>query len=129
MSQIDKDKIAVPNIQITEMARKELCDLKKQDFTLKERVPRILISGKKCEGFTYGFSFTKALEDDFTIKVSEDIFLHLDPFISFYMQNGVLDYIPSGVEEGGFIITNLDQELFEGKFWKEKMSLVPPQKN
>ena len=127
---IDRTKINLPNISLTSQAWKQITLIAENDFTLEGQVFRVQIAGKGCDGFTYALGITAPHDDDFKLFFPYErkkIILHLDPFTAFYLQNAIVDYqfVPTTNEEG-FVITNLEQEKFSGKFWKDQKELVPP---
>lgn len=127
--EIDLSQIKKPHIEITANAFAQLKVMKENDFLNQHKEFRLKISGKKCEGFLYDFGFSFTHENDFVLKITDDetiIPLHIDPFTAYYFQNGTIDYFFSPEEdEEGFVITNHDQEKFEGKFWRDNPDMVP----
>ena len=129
---IDKSKINPPKIQLTRDAAMQLLLLQKNDFTLQDKYFRLKIDGKGCDGFTYAAGFTEFYTDDIEVKISVSeqfppLTVLVDPFTAFYLQRVVVDYVfdpVNGLE--GFLINNLQQQEFEGKFWKKDASKVPP---
>jgi iron-sulfur cluster assembly accessory protein len=124
---IDKNAVKIPKIILSNEACAQLSLMLLNDFTLQDKKFRIQISGKGCDGFTYSAGFTSIHPDDLLIKV-ENIEILVDPFSAFYLENTFVDYVfnfENGTE--GFVISNKNQEMFAGKFWKEDPSKIPPQ--
>jgi iron-sulfur cluster insertion protein len=129
---VDPKKVPTPKIELTAMAKSQLELLMENDFTLKGLYLRLLISGKGCDGFTYSVGFTEWHQDD--IKVSstcgtseEQIEILMDPFTAFYLQKSSVDYVQDFANNNeGFVVTNLNQKTFAGKFWRSDETKVPP---
>lgn len=123
---IDRESVKIPKIVLSNEAKLQLQLMLSNDYTLKDKKFRIQISGKGCDGFTYSAGFTLAHQDDFIIKV-DGMEILVDLFSAFYMQETLIDYIfdfENGTE--GFVISNQNQELYHGKFWKADESKIPP---
>lgn len=125
---IDKDCITYPKVYFTNFAKEQLKLIVENDFTLKGKYLRILISGKGCDGFKYSVGFADLNDDDLNISVENDdnFEVIMDPFTAFYLQNTEVDYVLD-LETGdeGFVVTNKDQKKYHGKFWKKNNDLVP----
>ncbi len=127
---IDRTQINLPEITLTEQAKSQLKLITDNDFTLVGKYFRILISGKGCNGFTYSAGFTDLMEEDFILEIGDDnthLEMALDPFAAFYLQKVEIDYhqdFNSGQE--GFVINNLAQKDYHGKFWRGHPDKVPP---
>ncbi len=134
-TKVDASKVATPEVTLTDMALSQLKLILENDFTLKGKYFRLLISGKGCEGFSYSVGFTDWNDDDMLIKVKSsnneliDLQIIMDPFTAFYLQKCSVDYIEDFANNNeGFIVENENQKKFSGKFWKQKSSeeKVPP---
>lgn len=126
---IDPKTINPPQISMTKRARDQWHLIRECDFTLEESVFRLEIAGKDCAGFTYAAGFTPDRPDDFKVAVLNDsqIVVHLDPFAAYYLQEVSIDFIQDFEQDAeGFVIINLEQEKFQGKFWKAAPELIPP---
>ena len=125
---IDREKISPPQVNLSPRAAWQIRLMFEHDSTLEGRCVRLYIDGKGCDGFRYALGAGEALSEDFIVKAME-IAIHMDPFCAFYLRVAQVDYVvlPSG--EDGFTVVNPDQELYEGKFWKSKEELIPPQKD
>jgi iron-sulfur cluster insertion protein len=127
-TKIDRDKVIMPEITFTSNALDQLSLILENDFTLAGKFIRILISGKGCDGFTYSIGFTDTNDDDFFVTINDNLEVVIDPFTAFYLGKTKVDYkLDIMTQEEGFIIKNLDQEKYHGKFWREDKTLVPPQ--
>ena len=52
--------------------------------------------------------------------------LLMDPFATFFIKKANIDFIQDFSQDAeGFVLTNDDQEMFEGKFWRKKPELIP----
>lgn len=132
-NKIQRDLVVPPTVIFSDRALQELTLIVENDFTLKGKYFRILISGKKCEGFTYSAGFTDMEGEDFLIDITNensDLQVIIDPFAAFYLNNTEVDFIQN-FEEGneGFVITNKNQDNFKGKFWRADESKIPPLKD
>lgn len=129
-NKINKEQVLPPVIMFTERAIEQLKLIIENDFTLAGKYFRIVVSGKGCEGFTYAAGFTDLQEDDFLIRIAnseEEIFVVIDPFASFYLQEASVDFIQDFTKDAeGFVITNHSQSEFKGKFWRQSPEKTPP---
>ncbi len=140
-TKVDASKVATPEVFLTDMALRQLQLIVENDFTLKGKYLRLLISGKGCEGFSYSVGFTDWNHDDMLIKVKSsnklshqleeesELQIIMDPFTAFYLQKCTVDYIEDFANNNeGFIVENENQKNFSGKFWKKsgKQEKVPP---
>jgi len=135
MTKVDRSQVATPDIKLTEKAQAQLQLILDNDFTLKGKYFRLLISGKGCEGFNYSVGFTDWNEDDILIKVksssnnNNELEIIMDPFTAFYLQKCSVDYVEDFANNNeGFVVENENQKKFSGKFWKTKQGeeKVPP---
>jgi len=128
---IERDQIALPTMILTDFALRQLNLMYLHDFTLKDKVLRIEVSGKDCDGFRFDIGFTTTRSDDFLLPIELEemgrVHVALSPFASFYLQKFTLDYV-QGHDEEGFVLQSDDFKNFGGKFWRAKPSLIPPQK-
>ncbi len=121
-SVIDRDRINTPQIQLEDEARNQLIMMWKFDPTLEDKVFRFSIDGKGCDGFDYACGFDVAHDEDFKVLVegSEEKYFAFDPFAARYMPFVQLDFkqdFKNNTE--GFIVNNLAQADFKGKFWRK----------
>lgn len=116
-------------ITFSEMALLEIFLLLENDFSDKKRGFRISVGGKGCDGFSYTAGLSEIDPKDTKIEFmakGKRFFLLLDPFISFYFKNATIDFYQDPTKDiEGFIINNLDQKKFAGKFWKQAPELAP----
>lgn len=127
---VEKDKILMPRIHASQETIDQLHLIKELDLAKEGSCFRIQISSKGCEGFRYEFGVSEKLDEDFIVELEPGLFIHMQPFCAFYLQSGILDYgINFETNEDGFKVTNLAQDQFTGKFWKDNEELIPPQKN
>jgi len=131
-NKIDFKNIQSPNVDFTKTAFEQLKLIIENDFTLAGKYFRILISGKGCDGFTYAAGFTDLMDDDFIVNIggnsnNTDLQIIIDPFAAFYLNRVSVDYQfhPLANEEG-FIITNLKQDEYKGKFFNREDASLPP---
>jgi iron-sulfur cluster insertion protein len=128
-TKIDRLKISLPQIELSPTALQEVCAMKKYDWTLKDKFLRIQISGKGCSGFKYSIGFTEIDAEDFLLYEDSPHQILMDPFTSFYLQNGLLDFEHDHgdeVDDLGFVVTNFQQDKYRDKFWKKSEELTPP---
>lgn len=131
VTKIDRALVSPPTIHFTPRALQEIKLIIDNDFTLKGRYFRILISGKGCDGFTYSTGFTDFQEEDFIVKIENKINLDfsvlIDPFASFYLQDTIIDFVQDYENDSeGFVVDNKNQKQFFGKFWRETPEDTPP---
>jgi iron-sulfur cluster insertion protein len=130
--EIDPKLVRPPVVLMTKRAREQLKLIEENDYTLDDLVFRIEISGKNCDGFTYAAGFTPVREDDFIVPVENAeglLCVHLDPFAAHYLHETSVDFIQDFEQEAeGFVVINLQQERFAGKFWRANPELTPPLK-
>jgi len=111
-------------LKLTQGAQEQLGLILENDYTIKDKVFRIQVSGKGCDGFTYKLGFTE-IQDNDVIFQENNIKIHLDPFSSYYIQDAQIDYIFNlRNDQDGFKLTNFQEHLFKGKFFKDS-SLTP----
>lgn len=129
-TQIKVDKVSPPQIRVSHQALQQIALMQENDFTLDGKIFRISIDGKGCNGFEYSTGFSEPHRDDFVVKISfknHQIPIHLDPFSAFYLQKCELGFgFSANLEHEGFIVNNLQQTRFHGKFWKDDDSKIPP---
>ncbi|HAZ12398.1 MAG: hypothetical protein A2X86_15790 [Bdellovibrionales bacterium GWA2_49_15] len=130
---LDKDKIAIPTLTVSKLAREQLNLMVIHDATLHDKVIRIEIAGKGCDGFTFEIGFTKPRPDDFLLEIpleeARPIFVAIGPFTAFYLPEFTLDYKQGHLpEEEGFTIHSPAFKQHQGKFWLNATELVPPKK-
>jgi Fe-S cluster assembly iron-binding protein IscA len=135
-TKIDKSSIASPKILFTDRAFLQLKTIIDNDFTLAGKYFRILISGKGCDGFTYSAGFTDLHIDDFEVKVvnleseedsTAELYIIIDPFAAFYLQNASVDYIQDfTLDTEGFVVINHNQKEFHDKFFSTSPEKIPP---
>ena len=127
MPKVDRHLVQTPKIKVGQEALMQLDLILKNDPTLAGPYFRIIISGKGCDGFTYQTYFDGTKKDDFIIELTTKVKIVMDPFCAYYLQNGTLEYAFDDVENiEGFIVTNLDQDKFQLKFWRKNEELTPP---
>lgn len=125
---VDRTKIDDPNITLSNAAFEQLNLIIENDFTLEDKVIRLSISGKKCEGFTYAIGFDLAHEDDFVVMVKDlKKPIHLDPFCAHYLNKALINYMHDPFSgDDGFTVTNEQQHKYQKKFWlNDSESLLP----
>ncbi len=128
---IDRDRIITPQIQLEDEAKNQLNMMWKFDSTLSDKVFRFSIDGKGCDGFDYACGFDAPHSDDFRVLVeeSDQKYFAFDPMAARYMPFVKLDFkqdFQNNTE--GFIVTNLAQADFKGKFWRKDPNKAIPLK-
>lgn len=138
-TKVDTKKVSIPKLVFSSQALSQYKLIVENDFTLKGKYLRVLISGKGCDGFTYSVGFTDWQEEDLKVPVrneqgqllAEPVEILMDPFTAFYLQQVSVDYLQDFANNNeGFTVTNLNQKEFAGKFWRQETgaSKVPPVK-
>lgn len=132
-TKVDPTSVPTPEVKITDKAISQLTLIMENDFTLKGKYLRLLISGKGCDGFNYSVGFTDWNQDDMQIPVlstelnSTELHVIMDPFTAFYLQKCSVDYVEDFANNNeGFVVTNENQKKYSGKFWKKDEQKVPP---
>ncbi|MBP9682681.1 MAG: hypothetical protein KBD76_14860 [Bacteriovorax sp.] len=131
-NKVNKELVTPPVIMFTQRALSQLKLIIDNDFTLAGKYFRIVVSGKGCEGFTYAAGFTDFNEEDFLVRIAntdEEIYVVVDPFAAFYLQEASVDFIQDfAIDAEGFVIVNHAQGEFKGKFWRADPTKAPPVK-
>lgn len=130
-SQIDRSRIDLPQIAVDSEALEQLKMMWQFDPTLEGKVFRFAIDGKGCDGFDYACGFDDARADDFLIEIEklEQHHFAFDAFAARYMPFVQLSFhrdLKSGDE--GFVVNNLAQDQFKGKFWRKDPTKSVPLK-
>ncbi len=128
MESIDKSTISTPHVDFSEIGKDQIKLIMENDFTLKGKYFRIIISGKGCHGFDYQVGFDHKKENDFIVLVKGlAVDVLMDPFSAYYLQNVTIDYVQDFEKDTeGFIVLNHNQDTYRGKFWKKNSKLIPP---
>lgn len=66
---------------------------------------RVYVTGGGCSGFSYGFSFAEAANDDDTRFDNGDVAMLVDPLSYPYLAGSEVDYV-EGLEGSRFIVKN-----------------------
>jgi iron-sulfur cluster insertion protein len=127
------DNQQIFNFTFTDSAQLQYFLIKENDFTLQGKELRLHIDSKGCDGFSYTLGFDSLKEDDLSLDFdltfqgqSRKIKIIIDKFTAFYCNNIIIDFQQRlELNEEGFIVTNLDQDKFKGKFYKDQPQLVP----
>jgi iron-sulfur cluster assembly accessory protein len=123
---IDRTQISLPEIKISAEALSQMQLMLEHDVTIENKVLRLQISGKGCHGFDYSIGFTEVLAEDILVQ-TQGLTFHFDPFSAYYMSQVELEYMRDEGDAEGFVVTNLTQDKFMGKFWRKSPDLVPPE--
>ncbi len=122
----------LPEIILTNAAISQIELILAHDPTVQEKLLRLTISGKGCDGPKYSLGFDKKRENDLEVMTSNEegrplnFFIIMDPFCSFYFKKGKIEFIQDfEKEEEGFVITNDSQEEYKGKFWLKQPEKDP----
>lgn len=127
---IDRKQISLPNVVFSQKALSQFQLIVENDFTLAGKYLRLVVTGKGCDGFSYGVGFTNLNDDDFLITLNEtqNLCVIMDPFTAFYLHDCFVDYQTDFEnDQEGFTVTNKSQALYSGKFWKKDQQKLPPQ--
>jgi iron-sulfur cluster insertion protein len=130
-TRVDKSKVKSPIVEFTPLASAQLELILSHDHTLENMWLRLVVSGKGCDGFDYSVGFTEYQEDDFQIAIQlnqdKQTFVLIDPFTAFYLQHSKIDYVQDFInDEEGFVVKNIEQDEFKGKFWRTEQEKTPP---
>ncbi len=107
-------------LKFLENARDQILLMKENDYTLAEKVLRIRISGKECDGFRYQIGFTEKRAEDIIVETNVGN-VHLDAFSAFYLEDVSIDYLfDPRTAMDGFQVTNHKEELYHGKFYEDQ---------
>lgn len=121
--------IKKPIIKLSHHALSQLLLMIEHDYTLQDKVFRIAIDSKGCEGFRYSAGFTMATTEDLLLQVeyqNSSFAIAIDSFAAHYMNYLEIDYqLDLESHQEGFVITNRDEKQYHGKFWKKRPELVP----
>ncbi|MBH46683.1 MAG: hypothetical protein CME71_00775 [Halobacteriovorax sp.] len=121
-SKVDRDRIVKPQLDVQAQALSQLQMMWKFDPTVADKVFRFSIDGKGCDGFDYACGFDAPHDEDFLVEVegTDGHFFAFDPFAARYMPFVHLDFKQDfEAETEGFVVTNMAQADFKGKFWRK----------
>ena len=132
--EVDSTKIDSPELGLTVRARQQLDLIWENDYTIQDKVLRLAIQGKGCDGFNYAVYFEHAKTGDIQCVAwnQKDLSFPIvsDSFTAYYLQEATLDFIQDPDQEiEGFVVINHNQDKFKGKFWRSKPDLTPPLNN
>lgn len=83
----------------------------------QNKVLRLYIDGKGCEGFHYGVTFDDRRADDLSFPVSGKLEIAVDPETYSYTRGSTISWVDD--ERGmGFLVDNPRHKYFRGKFFK-----------
>jgi Fe-S cluster assembly iron-binding protein IscA len=120
-----------PILKLSSIALDQLVLMLKHDYTLADKVFRLSIDTKGCDGFTYAAGFTEKNKNDLLISFEHhkvNITMALDPFAAEYMKFIEIDYCQDFKNnQEGFTVKNRDENSYRGKFWKQNPELIPTQ--
>ncbi len=114
---------SLPYIEFTPTAVQQISLILQNDPIAREKVLRLSISGKGCDGFDYALGFTEARDADLKVRIhgQKNLEVAMDAFSAQYLNRARIDFVQefgeSGEEREGFVITNLEQTNYKGKFW------------
>lgn len=97
--------------------------LKQDSAHEKFDVLRVYLSGKGCDGFTYGVQFDDRRDGDMSFPQSGDNFsidLVCDSKSYMFLKGSSIDYVDD--ERGkGYLVENPSHRRYRGKFYKKKV--------
>ncbi len=91
---------------------------------------RLYLSGKGCDGFDYGVTFSTAESDDAIFTTSSGLKIIVDPKTLPFVRGSTIEWVDD--ERGrGFLVENPRHKKFRGKFykranWQERLLEGPP---
>ena len=107
-------------INITDQAKNQIQLILENDFTLQDKVLRVSVDGKGCDGFDFAIGFTDPDANDNQVSF-ENISIHLDQFVTEHLTNFTIDFKTDYQNnDEGFVIINNEPEKTRGKFWLKK---------
>jgi Fe-S cluster assembly iron-binding protein IscA len=111
-----------PLLTISAFALSQIFLIQENDFTIADLSFRIKIGGKECDGFRYSTGFSAKDSEDETHLFNyegKDIVILMDPFTSFYLMEGHVDFqMDPDTQDDGFVIVNNNEKKHFGKFFK-----------
>jgi len=118
-----------PVIQMTERAICKALELQKETPEWQDKILRLYLDGKGCDGFFYGVTFDDAIEGDLQVPVEKEGYtlpLLVDPDTHPFVENVLIDWVDD-TRGTGFFVYNPDQRKYRGKFfkrpaWQEKLA-------
>ncbi len=89
---------------LTENAARKLRALRLEEGNDNLKL-RVYITGGGCAGFSYGFKFDEAVNDDDTTVARDDVTMLIDPLSIQYLAGSTVDYV-EGLQGARFVIEN-----------------------
>lgn len=133
---INRSLVTPPRLFMTAAAWSQIQLIQDNDFTKTGLHFRIQIGGKECDGFTYWTGFSHTDEEDLLVEArapqgeahsGAPLSVLMDPFTAFYLKNVIVDFrFDPLTQNEGFVVNNLQQGDFAGKFWRTDDSKIPP---
>jgi len=93
-----------PAIVLTNSAAKKVRLLRTEDGD-DSLLLRVYVTGGGCSGFSYGFSFADAINDDDASITNGDVTMVVDALSYQYLEGAQVDYI-EGLEGSRFVVSN-----------------------
>lgn len=101
---MDVSGMDVPAIVLTDNAANKVRVLREEDGN-DALLLRVYVTGGGCSGFSYGFSFADAMNDDDASFENGDVTMVVDALSYQYLQGSEVDYI-EGLEGSRFVVNN-----------------------
>lgn len=89
---------------LTENAARKLRALRLEEGNDNLKL-RVYITGGGCAGFSYGFKFDEAVNDDDTAVARDGVTMLIDPLSIQYLAGSTVDYV-EGLQGARFVIEN-----------------------
>lgn len=96
--------VLMSDIVLTEAAAKKVRLLRTEDGN-DELMLRVYVTGGGCSGFSYGFNFAEAMNDDDASVSLGDVTMLVDALSYPYLEGATVDYI-EGLEGSRFVVNN-----------------------
>lgn len=93
-----------PALKLTDNAAKKVRQLRDGEGS-DDLMLRVYVTGGGCSGFSYGFSFAEAANDDDARFENGDVAMLVDSLSYQYLVGSEVDYI-EGLEGSRFVINN-----------------------
>lgn len=96
--------MTVPAIVLTDNAANKVRLLREEDGN-DDLLLRVYVTGGGCSGFSYGFSFAEAVNDDDASFDNGDVTMVVDALSYQYLEGAEVDYV-EGLEGSRFVVKN-----------------------
>lgn len=103
---INLDKIYITMIQVSDVARKKIIDMMREDgFDAANDFVRVGVKSGGCSGLSYELKFDKNTEENDKIFVDNDIKIAVEKKSFLYLAGTILEF-SGGLNGKGFVFNN-----------------------